>query len=424
MSEAAVSVGDTPASSGGGFLIARIAWRNVWRNRRRTWLTSGSIAFAIFMVSVMSCLQYGMYTDMRDLATRMLTGHAQVAHHLYPDSNRLEHALPDAAARLTTLQAAPGVHQVFPRVQGFALVSAGERSFAAQVIGMDFAAERDHTGVLQVFAEGRLPANGEEAIVGTALARNLSVGPGDELVVLGSSKFGGVAAMALTISGTVSTGVTDLDRALLLLDIGTVQESFELQDEVHALVVRGERPEEAAALADSLRPLLDEQAVVRPWQEIMPEVEEGIQVDAAGGIIMFAIVMLLVTFSVVNTFIMVIFERKREFGVLRALGMRPWSIIAMVQLEALLVWVLGLIIAALVSLPLMGYLVQIGIPLGEDLSEMASGMYMPTHLRGTFNEMSLFVGPLVMFFAVQVAAMIPSLRIRRLRPVEAIRSEA
>ena len=275
------------------------------------------------------------------------------------------------------------------------------------------------------FAAGRLPQAESEVAIGHVLARNLRAKLGDELVVLGSSKEGGVAAMVFTIVGFLRSGLTELDRSLVVAQLEDVQLGFELQDEVHSLVLRGDTPAVARRLAGQAHALLDggEPLAVRSWEALLPEVQQSIDIDRVSANLMYWIILALVAFSVVNSFVMTIFERTREFGMLRALGMRPGQLVWLLQWEAFFVWLLGALLGIGAALLLVGWLGSSGIDLGEMAETYSAEMFMPTKLYPAWSAKSLLMAPVVLFFGCQLASLIPSLRLFRLQPVEALRGE-
>lgn len=406
-----------------GLLTVRIGWRNLWRNPRRTWLTAGGIAFAVMLVVSFMSLQEGEYGAMIENATTLMSGQIEVQATDYLEDNRFEETIEDASSILDTIRATPGVTGATSRVETFALASAGERSFGAQVLGVDIEAEASVVNFVHRLAAGRTLSGPREAVIGTVLARNLGIGVGDEVVVLGAGKEGGVAALILTVVGLLETGMAELDRSLLLAHRGEVQEGFGLGDEVHSIIIRvahvGESPRIAALLARKLPPDLS----VRNWDEVLPELKQGIEVDRIGGRLMYAIVLALVVFSVVNTFIMTVFERTREFGMLLAIGLRPVRIIMMVQWEALFVCAVGVAIGLAIASALIAWLSNVGIYLGENMQQYAAQFYMADRMYPAFSVGSLAAAPIVLFIGTQLAAILPALRIRRLRPVEALRAE-
>ncbi|TNF88467.1 MAG: ABC transporter permease, partial [Gammaproteobacteria bacterium] len=334
-----VALAQSPLSAGAGHvaLSIRIGWRNLWRNRRRTWLTAGGIAFSVFLVVSFMALQIGQYDVMTENATALMAGHVQVQNREYLEDNRFEDTIENASQVLAAVRATPGVASVAPRVETFALTSGDERSFGAQVLGIDIAAELETVRFVKMLKEGRTLEGPEDAVLGSVLARNLGAGVGDEVVILGTGKEGGVAAMVLTVVGLLETGMADLDRVLMLAPLDQVQAGFGLEDEVHSLIIRAEDVAMGPALVDELQSTLPDALEVRNWERVLPELKQGIEVDRIGGRIMYGIIMALVVFSVVNSFIMTVFERTKEFGMLLSIGMRPLRIILMLQWEALFI---------------------------------------------------------------------------------------
>jgi ABC-type lipoprotein release transport system permease subunit len=385
-------------------LSVRIGWRNLWRNRRRTWLTTGGIAFSVLLVMFFMSMQFGQYAIMIDSATSLMAGQVQVQSSRYLQDSRFEDTIVEATPLIRLLQENRHIVSVAPRVEAFALVSADERSFGAQILGIDQAAELETVRYVKMLKTGSNLAGPDDAVLGSVLARNLGVAPGDEVVVLGSGKEGGIAALVLTVVGLLETGMADLDRSLLLAPLR--MDDLSSSDRV----------------VTQLTEQLPDALTVRAWQEILPELKQAIAVDKIGGQIMYWIIMVLVMFSVVNSFIMTVFERTREFGMMLAIGMRPRAIVAMLQWEALFLWVIGTAIGAGLASLLIIWLHDVGIYMGEQMEDYAKQFYMPARLYPGFSREVLTVAPLAMLVGTQVAALIPSLRIRRLRPIVALRT--
>lgn len=424
MSETAVDAGPgAPPGIGHGALSIRIGWRNLWRNRRRTWLTAGGIAFSIFLVASFMALQVGQYDVMMENATALMTGHVQIQNRDYLEDDRFAETIEDADRVIGVVRDTPGVLAVAPRVETFALASVGERSFGAQLLGVDIAAELETVRFVKMIREGRTLEGPDDAVLGAILARNLGASVGDEVVILGSGREGGVAAMVLNVVGLLETGMADLDRALMLAPIDPVRDAFGLGDEVHSLVIRTADVGRAPALVRALSKSLPDSLEVRNWDRVLPELKQGIEVDRIGGRIMYGIIMALVVFSVVNSFIMTVFERTREFGMLLAIGMRPARIILMLQWEALFVCLIGIAIGLSLAVGLTLWLMDVGIYLGEAMQDYARQFYMPDRMYPALSVAALTVSPIVMLIGTQLAALLPALRIRTLKPVEALRGE-
>ena len=403
-----------------GHLFA-IAWRNLWRNRRRTWLTAGGIAFAVWMLIFARSMQDGTFIIMIDNAARMMTGHIQVQHPDYQDDPRVENTLQQATLIAEQVAAHPDVEQASLRAQAFALVSFGERSFGAQIMGVEPEKEITWSTLATMQLEGRYLEKSGEAFLGSVLAKNLSVGIGDEIVLLGSAKEGGVAAVVATVVGTFTSGLADIDRALVQIILDDFREGWELAaDEAHAVIavtnaVTGS-DEVAASFDGSNRVSLG-------WTDLMPEVEQMVEMKQVGTELFFVLIAVIVTFSVVNTFMMTVFERTPEFGMLMAIGMRPGSIMLQLFVEAFWLCSLGLLLGLGVSLVMITITGATGIPLPAEATEMLANYNMPDRMYPAFSLDAAVVASVAMFIGTQLAALIPALRVQRMRPVDALRAQ-
>jgi ABC-type lipoprotein release transport system permease subunit len=403
--------------------ILALAWRNLWRSRRRTWLTAGGVGFSIFIMVFAWSMQVGTFSLMIDNATSLMSGHLQIQQRAFVDDPGLRHTVADAGALLAELELNPEISAVTLRAVAFALVSGEERSFGAQVMGVDPIRERTVSNLSDRIISGRYLATGQEAIIGGALAVNLGVGVGDEVVVLGSGKEGGIAVMVTTIVGVFDSGIVDLDRSLLQVELGAFQEAFGLADEGHILALRLTDLERSDALKIALEQHLGDGLSVRSWSELMPELEQMVGLKQAGTKIFFVLLALLVIFSVFNTFAMTVFERTREFSMLLAVGMRPGQIMLQLQLEAALMCLLGVMLGVGLSVLVVSLTARAGIPLG-DLGELLRAYHMPDRLTPSLSHGVLVAAPLLMFVSMQLAAVIPTLRVRHMQPAAELRADA
>ncbi|MCX7063415.1 MAG: FtsX-like permease family protein, partial [Proteobacteria bacterium] len=259
-----------------------------------------------------------------------------------------------------------------------------DRSVGTQLLGVAPSGEQVLSGIPDMIQKGRYLNGGAEAFAGALLARNLGVTVGDEIVILGTAPSGGVAALVVTLVGTFSSGIADVDRGLLEVPLDTVSEAFELNDAAHAIVARATSVEGARAVAATLRKEVDRDDVVLEWNELIPGLEQAIELDRIFGQILFAMVAAIVTISVFNGFVMTVFERMREFGALLAIGMRPPTLIGLLQMEAGCLSVIGCAAGLAIGIPLVLWLEQVGIPLG-DAGEMMRAFHMADRMYPMLN---------------------------------------
>jgi len=419
--------GSSQRRAGGVGLNSALAWRNLWRNRLRTSLTGSAIAFAVMLIVAAYSLQGGAMGAMADNATRLLSGHLQVQNAAYGGDPSLRNLVPDASAVARALAKVPGVTAVAQRAEGFALVSVGERSYGAQVIGVDPQTEPAVSSLPTLLVEGHYIERSTDAVIGAVIARNLGIKVGDEFVVLGSKLDGGVAALSLNVAGIVATGSAELDRALVQMQLTAFQDEFGLGDQVHMIVARVADFERVEALVPAINTAiapLTTNGVVLTWRQLMPEVAQTIQLKRASSLVMLGLVAVLVTFSIFNSFMMTVFERTREFGMLLAIGMRPAGIIGVLQIEAAWLALLGVSIGLLLGGSLMVAAEYIGIPLGDVAGELARRFHLPDRIYPALDVVAMLLASVLMLVATQLAALIPALRIRRLVPIDALRVRA
>ena len=402
--------------------IFAIAWRNLWRNRRRTWLTAGGVAFAVMLLTAAVSLQSGSYAMMVDLGTGLYHGHIQLQHEEYFSHPKLRNSISDASVLVESLGQRGAVAAVAPRLSAYALVSDGDRSFGAQMIGVDPGAEPRVSSIPGSLAQGRFLRGGLEAFVGAALAHNLGLEVGDEMVVLGTDREGGLAALALDVVGIFETGHPEIDRSTLEIPIETFREAYTMGDEAHNIAIRLHQAADSDPLAAQLNKELTAGLRALPWRELLPELEQSIELDRVSSVFFYSILALLVLFSVVNTFIMTVFERTHEFGMLIAVGVRRWGIVGMLQLEALWMSLVGVGLGLLLVTPLLIWMIESGIPMGES-AELLREFHMPDRLYGGRNVLVMGSVPVLLILACQLAAFLPFQRVRRIVPADALRAD-
>lgn len=416
---------ETVARGGGAGLTLRLAWRNLWRNRRRTAISLAAIAFATLVLVFGVAMQEGAYGSMIDSAISVFDGHLQVQVKGYQARPRFEERIEGVAALAEGVAGLDGVEAVAPRASAYALLSSPARSYGARVVGVEPAAEREVSSLPGTVRQGRYldAPDADEAVVGEVLARNLHLALGDDLTLLGQGSDGSLAVAVCTVVGIFSSGSPDLDRQLVEIPLGSFRRAFSLGDEAHALVVRTtgvgavERVHGEIAALLARRPNL----AVLDWSEIEPGLEQAITLDASVGWFLYAVLVLVVAFSILNTFIMAVLERTHELGVLMAVGARPGFVGRVLFTESMLLLVLGLALGAGLGAALAGYYAVHGIAFSSSEALLAQ-WNLPARIHPRLDLWAFTVGPLAVFAVTALAAFLPLLRVLRLQPVEAMRA--
>lgn len=403
----------------------RLAWRNLWRNPRRTALTLSAVAFATFILVFMVALQRGSYTAMIESAVGVFTGHLQVQARGHHDDPGLEKTFDHASALEALVAGVPGVAAVACRAEAYALVSSPSRSYGAAIVGVEPDKEPALSTLPRSIREGRFLDSREasEAVVGKTLARNLSLSPGDELTLLGQGRDGALAVGTFSVVGVFESGSPDLDRTTVEISLRDFQATFALSDQAQAVVVRAHDLADAEEVARAVRSAVAGRAglAVLTWDQLLEGLKQGISMDAAIGWFLYAVLVFVVTFSILNTFLMAVLERTREFGVLLALGTRPAFLGAVAMAESLMLLVLGLLAGLALGAGLGALAAHYGIAFSSS-EEVLARWGLPARIYPRLDLFSLTIGPAAVLVVSGLAALFPLLRVRRLRPVDAMKA--
>lgn len=408
-------------------LVVALAWRNLWRNTRRTLLSAGAIAVMVVLLIFALSMQFGGYDAMVDHATGPSYGHIQIQHPEYIDSPRVRHLLQDAEAVAETIRTRPDIRGVATRAQSSALASAGEKTFGTLVVGVEAEHEPGVSWLPGTVSEGRyLSGATGEAVIGRLLANNLGIALGDELVLLGVTPDDAMAVVVAQVVGLLNSGTAAVDRSMVHIPLGLFQEAFEIDAAAHSVAVMFERYTDAddhlTALSHELGSTAGN-ASVADWRRLMPEIESAIASDKVSSLVMYSLLVILVTFSIANTFVMMIFERTREFGTLLAMGARPATLIGTIQLETLFLTLIGTAIGAILGVLAAYWVGQIGISLGSESQQLLAQFQMPERIFFGVSWPAVMGAPLIMVVTTQLAAYFASRRVRSMQIVEAIGEE-
>ena len=406
-------------------IVLRLAWRNLWRHARRTWLTIGAMVFSNVLLVFMISLQFGMYGLMIDNTLKVFTGHIQVQAPGYNDDQKMRQVVPDVTGLAASLRESLGSDEVAARGWAFGLASSDERSYGIGIYGVEPAYEPRVSSIPGLVSEGRFftDANEPTIVVGAVLARNLRATIGDEITLLGTGVDGSFAAAVATIVGIFDSSVPDLDRSIALMPLGTFQDTFYMNGAGHQVVLFAESLRDVDALRQRVEGLLpaDADLVVHDWDTLQPGLKQAIQADISSAFFMYAILVVLVAFSVLNTQLMSVLERTREFGIVMALGLRAGRLGRLVMLETALMGFIGLVLGAIAGALVTSWFTANGLSF-PGMEEMAAQFNLPARVFPSVNLLTMFLGPLIVFVFTLLAAVYPALRLHRVRIVDAMRT--
>lgn len=405
-------------------MLLKLAWRNIWRNKRRSLITAASVTFALFFAILMRSMQLGTYDNVYDNVISSSTGYIQVHKKGFWEEQTLEESMALKDSLLQEINQTEGVESSVPRLQSFSLISTGKDTKGAMVMGIHPTQEIAHFGLDEKLTAGKFFGENDRSVVLTeGLARFFEVRPGDTIVMIGQGYHGVSANAKYPVSGIVKLNSPELNKNLLYLPLQEAQELYGAYGRLTALVIIPQDEDDFEDIAAKLRSELDtaNSFEVMTWREMMPELIQAMEADSAGGLIILFILYLVISFGVFGTILMLSAEREPEFGILISIGMGRGKIALTTLMEILILALIGVLVGCLLALPISYYY-----------------HYNPISLTGIFSETMLEYGfepimpfsidssiPLVHSTGMLIITMILSLyavwKIYQLNPVTAVR---
>ncbi|QTA91400.1 ABC transporter permease [Desulfonema magnum] len=404
----------------------KMAWRNIWRNPRRTLLTISAIAFASLLLVFMLSFQFGSYETMINAAVKIQTGHFQIQAEGYREKRSIRQVVSDPASAGKILDKIPEIAAYTFRAEAFSLVSSENRTYGAMVVGVDPVREAGVSTLKELIREGSYFSDNDtaHALVGRLLAKNLQAGIGDELILLGQGRDGSVAATVVTVRGIYSSGQDEFDRSAIHIPLKYFQDIYTMNGAVHEVIAVGRSLEnvseiKADVVAHIKKSAIKSSLVVLDWEELMPGLRQAISMDLISGLIFWFLLIIIVAFSILNTFLMAIFERTREFGVMMAIGTTPGRLTKLLLIESVFMTLLGVISGIFLGGLLTWYFQIHGIDFGS-ANELLSQYGISGRMYPKLSLLSALLGPGMVLFITFLAALYPAFKVRKLRPVEAM----
>jgi len=400
--------------------MSRLSWRYLWRNHRRTLIMLLAIAVGVWAMIFMTALMRGMVDQMIEDGIDALPGFVQIHNPAYRDDPSIENSLPPPGPTLLAALQSPPVTAWTRRVKVPAMISSERNNRGVMLLGVDpvneIALGFDPASIVQGrFLEG---LDDQGLVVGRKMLERLETDLGKRVVVMSQDPENNIADRGFRIVGVFEGKLSAQEENLIYAALGTTQLLLGLGDEVSEIAVTGGDYRDVRTLFDRVRRAAGDTVEVLPWTEL--DTYLGLMLRVMDGFVLVwvTIIFLALSFGLVNTLMMAIFERVREIGLMQALGMKPMSILYQVLLESLMLLTLGLLLGNLLAI-----LSILPIRNGIDLSIVAEGIEMMGASSTLYPALKL--KDLVMANAVVIVlgiltSLLPAWRASRYRPVEAI----
>jgi ABC-type lipoprotein release transport system permease subunit len=406
-------------------MLFKLAYRNIWRNKRRTLITAASVMFAGLLTISLTSIETGMWEDMLQAVVDQSTGQIQLQSPAYFDEPTIDNSfkLPDHV--LEALAAEPDLTGINPRIENFTLAAHEDRTRPVLVIGVDPSREDAMTGLSQKVSAGQYLASeaGSGILVGTGLADRLGLSLGDSMVFFGQGFRGAFSVGMLPVRGKVRFPLRELNNQLVFINLNDAWELFQADQRYTSVMLRAETGRALHRVTPRVNAIAaDADLKAYRWEELIPELLEAKQIDEASTLITMYILYLIVSFGIFGTLLMLLNERQYEMGVLVAIGMKRQRLMAMIWMEFMMMALLGMLAAMVLAFGVVSYLRHYPIPLGDNMQELFEQFGMVAQLTATIDPRIFVRELLTVTVIVSLLSLYPIWKIHRLNPIAAMRS--
>ncbi len=405
-------------------IYLRLAWRNIWRNKRRTLITIASVFFAVILAIIMRSAQEGVYENMIKNVVGFYTGYIQVHNQGYWEEKTLDNSFKEDEQLYELLNGITAVKDAIPRLESFALASSDHNTKGAMVVGIDPGKEKIVTHLDEKISKGEYLKDENEngVLIVEGMARQLKLDVGDTLILIGQGYHGVSAAGKYPVKGLLQFGSPELNGLLVYLPIKQAQYMYGAEGMLTSVVVMIDDPDKADKITGDIEKQLNDNYEVMSWTTMMPELIQFIQADKAGGIIIIGILYMIIAFGIFGTLLMMTMERRHEFGVLIAIGMKRLKLSMVMILEALMLSIVGALTGAVASIPIVYYFSVNPIRFTGDMAKAYERFGIEPIMPFKLDLAIMLSQGEVVLVIVMILVIYPFSKILRLNEIEAIRS--
>lgn len=405
-------------------LLLKLAWRNIWRNKRRSLLTLIAITFATLSAIAMRGIQLGTYEESIKHAVEQFSGYIQIQPKSYkknPSLNKTIKLSPEIKSYLDNSQLIKGYAE---RIIADGLISYKDNSFGAAIFGIVPNQEAKTTRIIERINKGNFfhSDTSNEIVVGYKLLHNLNAEIGDEVVVLAQGYDGTLGNLKFKIVGAVKLGSYEFDAMAVFMGLKTSQELLMMYGKSSIAAISLTSLDNIPEVKSELQNYVDqENEVVLAWQEVMPELEQFISLDNISGIFFLFILVIIVAFGILNTLLMSVTERFNEFGVTLAIGMKQSKLVILILLETIFLSFVGVIIGDLIGFGVNTYLITNPIMFEGELRSLYEEYGFLPIIKSSIKA-SIFITTSIGVVLISILASIyPIIKTYRLEPLKGIR---
>ena len=405
-------------------MLLKLAWRNIWRNKRRTIITLAAVTFATLLAIGMRGIQLGTYALNYRTVIEQFTGYVQIQAKGFQENPSLNKSFRYTKELREKLNSIHEVPAYTPRIYADGLISYKDASLGSAIFGIDPQGEKKVTTLLGKVREGKFlqSDSSNNIVVGVTLLENLKAKIGDTVVVLSQGYDGSLGNLKFKIIGSIRMGSKEFDAMAIFMGLKTAQSLLGMYNRINVIAIGAKGLADAPGVKAAVsQKITDPDLRVLLWRQVVPELTQLVEFDNVSGIFFLGILIVIVAFGILNTILMSITERFREFGVELAIGMPQFNLVKIVYLETLLITIFGLILGNIVGYGINYYIVQHPIIFGGELTKIYEEYGFLPRLESTLNFIIFIHVSLAVVIISFLSSLYPAYKVYKLEPLKGIR---
>ena len=406
-------------------MIFKIAWRNIYRNKKRSLITITSVFAALLLIILMRALQFGFYDKLIETVVESYAGYVEIHADGFWDNQSLDNSMQVDQQLLEDIKSVEGVENIVQRLQTFSLISVGEKTKGGVINGINLSEEQKITDWNKKMVSGSFDLSDNEIIIAKGIAEFFGISENDTLILYGQGYRGMMAAGKYPVKGVIDLKNPDLNKIGLFMTMETVR-NYVSSDEISTHIIIGkEKYYDEGKIVEDLGLILSDDYEVMTWKETLPEIEQTITADSAGGLIMAFILYVIVVFGMFGTVLMMTEERKYEFGVLISVGMSRIRLFGIILVETIILSMVGVVLAVMVTYPISIYYninpIDMAILMGDGANQMIEEMGFSPMIPMSISWDIPLSHSLVIFIFSLLISIYPAIKISKLNPVKSMK---
>ena len=406
-------------------MIFKIAWRNIYRNKKRSLITITSVFAALLLIILMRALQFGFYDKLIETVVESYAGYVEIHADGFWDNQSLDNSMQVDQQLLDDIQSVEGVENIVQRLQTFSLISVGEKTKGGVINGINLSEEQKITDWNKKMVSGSFDLSDNEIIIAKGIAEFFGISENDTLILYGQGYRGMMAAGKYPVKGVIDLKNPDLNKIGLFMTMESVR-NYVSSDEISThIIIDKEKYYNEGKIVEDLGLILSDDYEVMTWKETLPEIEQTITADSAGGLIMAFILYVIVVFGMFGTVLMMTEERKYEFGVLISIGMSRIRLFGIILVETIVLSMAGVVLAVMVTYPISIYYninpIDMAILMGDGAVQMIEEMGFSPMIPMSISWDIPLSHSLVIFIFSLLISIYPAIKISKLNPVKSMK---